>query len=61
LNLLVIAIVKSAISDSLQGLEIMPVRILLVAFKNGQGSNEVSFLQEVSHIWQLVLLLLYGY
>lgn len=55
--LLVVAIMESAVSDAHECLDIMSVRVLLVAIKDCQGSYEISLLQEVRHIRELVLFL----
>jgi hypothetical protein len=36
----------------------MSVRVLFIALKDGESSYEISLLEEIGHVWQLILLLL---
>jgi len=55
--LLVVTIVESCVGDSHVGLAVVAVAVLTVALEQGQCSNKVSLLQEVSGIRQLHFLL----
>jgi hypothetical protein len=56
-DLLVVAVVEGAVGNTHVGLEVVAVRVLAVAVKQGQGSHEVSFLQKVACVRQLHLFL----
>lgn len=49
---------EGAVGDTEVRLEVVSMRILLVALENGQSSHEISLFEEVSNVWQLILLLL---
>ena len=57
-GLLVIAVVEGTVGDAHESLDIVPMRVLLVAVQDSQGRQEISLLQESWHVWQLILLLL---
>lgn len=57
LYLLVVAIMEGAVGNTQVGLQIVSVRILLVALKESQSRDEISLLQEMSPIWKLLLFL----
>ena len=58
MDLLVVSIVESAVSNAEICLEIVSVRVFLVAFKNSKSCDEISLLQEMRNIWEFVFFLL---
>ena len=52
---------EGSVSYALEGPQIMSVRVLFIALKDGESSHEVSLLEEIGHVWQLILLLLYHF
>ena len=49
---------EGSISYALEGPQIMSVRVLFIALKDGESSHKISLLEEIGHVWQLILLLL---
>ena len=49
---------KGSVSNALECPQIMSVRVLFIALKDGESSYEISLLEEIGHVWQLILLLL---
>ena len=56
----VVAIMECAVCDAHQSLQLSVVSVLAIAFKKAESCNEVSFLHEVTSIWQSQLFLLLG-
>jgi hypothetical protein len=48
---------ECAVGYAHKGLQIMSMRVFLVAFENSQSSHKITLLEEVGYIWQLVFLL----
>ena len=48
---------EGAVGNAHVGLQVVAVRVFAVAVEQGQGSQEVSFLQEVARVGQLHLFL----
>ena len=58
LYLLVVAGVESAVGNAEKSARLGVVGILAITLKEGEGSDEITLLEEVAGIWQLHLLLL---
>jgi hypothetical protein len=49
-NLLVVTVMVSAVGDSEVGLDVVASRILAIALKKSQGSDEVALFQKVARL-----------
>lgn len=57
-NLLIISVVEGAVSYTQVGPKVVPSAIFAVTFKKCECGSKVTFLQKVTNVWQLELILL---